>query len=353
MRYVLLIDLNSFYVSVERAENSSLRNEVCAVAGSEDKRNGVILTASYQARKFGIRAGMSNKEALKLCPNLVLVPPQHDLYLRYSKKVMNILRGFHYKLEQSSIDEAWLDISDLCTSYNDAIKIAIDIKEKIYNDLGITVSVGISYCKILSKLASDIADVNDIYIIKQSELKEKVWHLPVKKLCGVGSRTEEKLEALNIFTIGDLATSDIALIKGILKKPGETLWFYSNGIDNNKINHIKSLPKSIGHAKTSEKDICTLEDAYIFLESISDDIEKRMKKYCASGKTISITIKTNDFNSFNRQKTRIISINSKDNIFNESKLLLKDNWNEQKPIRMLGITLSNLNYFEEQLCFDI
>lgn len=353
MRYILLVDMNSFYISVERAEDPRLKGVTCAVAGSEAKRSGVILTASYEARKFGIKAGMSNREALSRCPNLKLIPPHHDLYETYSRSVMDILREFSYKLEQSSIDEAYLDISAYCNSYQDAEILANKIKDTIHERLDITVSIGLSYNKILSKLASDIAEYNSIYTIKRNELSKKVWSLPIKYLCGIGKKTEEKLHMLNIFTIGELANSDPKLIKSILKKPGEILWKYSNGIDKSEVNHIKALPKSIGHSKTSIKNITSYTEAYELLENLSFAVAKRMNKYYAAGATISITIKTNDFNSFTRQKTRFDTTSSQKIIFEESKLLLNKNWNEDKPIRMLGITINNLKYYEEQLSFNI
>ena len=353
LRYILLVDMNCFYVSVERAENHKLKGEVCAVAGSEAKRNGVILTASYEARKFGIKAGMSNREALSRCPNLKLIPPHHDLYEIYSMSVMDILREFIYKLEQTSIDEAYLDVSEYCNSYEEAEILANKIKNAIYERLNITVSIGISYNKVLSKLSSDIAEYNSIYTIKRNELSKKVWSLPISCLCGVGKRTEEKLHMLNIFTIGELAKSDPKLIKSVLKKPGEILWKHSNGIDNSEVNHIKTLPKSIGHSKTSIENITSYVEAYKLLENLCMDVVKRMNKYYATGATIVVTIKTNDLNSFSRQKTRFNTTCSQKIIFEESKLLLNKNWNEDKPIRMLGVTISNLKYYEEQLSFNI
>lgn len=353
MRKILHIDMNSFYVSVERAEDSSLRGRICAVAGSGEKRDGVILTASYEARKFGVKAGMSNYEAKKKCPNLTLIEPKHDLYKRYSKEVMNILRKYSYKLEQFSIDEGWLDVTHCCDSYEEAWDIAYKIKEEIHERLNITVSVGVSFCKIYSKLASDLAECNGIYILRQSDLRTVIWNLPVESICGVGKKTREKLKGLNIFTIGDLANSDFYLIKAILNKNGITLWKYANGIDDDKVNHLKSLPKSIGISKTSATDILNKDEAYSFLKDLVSELHERVIKYHTTASTVSIVVKTNNFSSYTRQKTRFTPTSDKDAILKDAYTLLLQNWNEDIPIRMLGVSLTKLTYFEEQLSFNI
>ena len=351
-RTVLHIDLNTYYVSVEINENPSLKGLAVAVAGDEKKRGGVILTASYEARKYGVKAGMSNRDAINLCPHLKMIPPRMSLYKEYSEKVMSILREYTYKVEQFSIDEAWLDISDLVNNNCNPNDIAFNIKEKIKKEVGVTVSVGISYNKVLAKLASDIAKKDSIYGIDRDKLKTVIWKKPVKDLFGVGSKTYAKLKTMNIYTIGDLAKSDKELIKTILKKPGVQLWEYANGYDLSPVNYIKSYPKSIGNSHTFVKDITSKEEAKKMLLLISEQVGLRLRNYRATASVISVAIKTSDFVSFTRQKSLQFTVCTTNRIYQEACKILEENWDKTKAIRLLGVSLSNIKYYEEQLSFS-
>lgn len=294
---------------------------------------------------------MSNRDALNLCPNLKLVPPRMPLYKKYSNNVMNIIREYSYKVEQFSIDEAWIDISDLIKTKEDKFNIAFEIKDRIKNELGVTVSIGISHNKVLAKLASDIASKDSFYEITDKSFRETIWNRPVKELIGVGSKTYEKLKSLNIFTIKDLATSDVSLIKALLKKPGEVLWYHANGIDNSPVNFKKSFPKSIGISHTLKNDIKDYIEAKNILLLISEEVGEKIRKYKASATTVTITVKYNDFTSFTKRKTLNYSFSSTRRIFNEALNLLYESWDEKKPVRLLGITLSGIQYYEQQLSF--
>lgn len=352
IRTILHVDLNSFYASVEMAQNPKLKGLPMAVAGNELKRNGVILTASYEARKYGIKAGMSNRDALMLCPNLIMVPPRMKLYKKYSNKVMNLLRQYTYKVEQFSIDEAWVDISDMLYGKHTPQSIAFEIKERIKYEIGVTVSIGISYNKIIAKLASDIADRDSIYEINEYKFKTETWKRPVKEMMGVGSKTNEKLKSMNIITIEDMAKADITLIKAILKKPGEVLWQHANGIDKSPVNYESSFPKSIGNSHTAIKDIKNMYGAKKMLLLISEQVGCRLRKYKATATVVSITVKTNDFKSYTRQRTIQGGICTTKRIYKEAINLLKENWKEDIPIRLLGISLSGIQYYEQQLSFS-
>lgn len=334
------------------AHNNSLRGIPMAVAGNELKRNGVILTCSYEARELGIKAGMSNRDALMLCPTLILVPPRMKLYKKYSNAVMSLLRQYTYKVEQFSIDEAWMDITDMLYGKNTSISIAYDIKERIKNELGVTVSIGISYNKVIAKLASDIADRDSIYSINEYMFKTEIWKRPVKEMLGVGKKTNEKLKSLNIETIGDLARADIRLVKAILKKPGEVLWLHANGIDRDEVNYKKTFPKSIGNSHTAIVDIKTMSNAKKMLLMISEQVGLRLRQYKATTTVISITVKTNDFKSYTRQRKIQSGVCTTRRIFMEACKLLEDNWDESVPIRQLGISLSGIQYYEQQLSFS-
>lgn len=294
---------------------------------------------------------MSNRDAIILCPHLKFISPRMSLYKKYSNKVMNIIREYSYKVEQSSIDEAWIDISDITTKREDVYKLAFSIKERIKNELGVTVSIGISYNKVLAKLASDIASKDSFYEITDKLFREKIWNRPAKDLIGVGDKTYDKLKSLNIFTIKDLATSDIYLIKAILKKHGEVLWYHANGIDNTPVNFKKSFPKSIGISHTLKSDVKKYEEASNMLLFISEEVGAKLRKYKASATTITVNIKFKDFTSVTKRKTLNYSFYSTKCIYKEALRLLYESWDKQKPIRLLGITLSNIQYYEEQLSF--
>ena len=295
---------------------------------------------------------MSNRDALLLCPHLTLVPPRMKLYKIYSKKVMSLLLEYTYKVEQFSIDEAWMDVTDLINYKTNAKDIAYTIKDKIKKEIGVTVSVGISYNKVLAKLASDIASRDSIYEINEKIFKNIIWKRPVKDIIGVGKKTNEKLNSMNLFTIEDLAKSDVKLIKAVLNKHGETLWKYANGIDDSVVNYEQTFPKSIGNSHTAIKDICDWDDAKGILLMISEQVGNRLRRYNARASTISITIKATDFRSFTRQKKCQGYLVTTKNIYNEALNLLVENWNKEYSIRLLGISLSGIQYYEEQLSFN-
>ena len=352
MPIILYVDINSFFVSVEIANNPKLKvHTFLAVAGSESSRKGVIMTANYASRDYGVKAGMSNRDALQLCPNLKLIPPHMDLYKEYSNKVMEILLNFTHKVEKRSIDEACMDISDLVFNYNNAKFLASKIINEIKKTLDISVSVGLSFNKSMAKLGSDLAGPLEVFLIAKESIETIVWPLPVKYLMGAGPKTCKKLRNVGINTIGDLAKTDILLLKTMLKKQGEALYNCANGLDASPVNHVQMLPKSIGNSKTVSSDMTTIEECEELLKSIAISIEQRLLKYQATATTISIAIRTNDFNTITRQKTFEGPISSGDTIYKEACLLFKENWKTEIPVRLLGISMSGIEYFKRQLSF--
>lgn len=352
MSIILHVDINSFFISAEIANNPKLKTHTfLAVAGSESSRKGVIMTANYASRDYGVKAGMSNRDALQLCPNLKLIPPHMDLYKEYSNKVMDILLSFTHKVEKRSIDEACMDISEIVFDYKNAKSLASKIINVIKSTLDISVSVGLSFNKSMAKLGSDLAGPLEVFLIAKESIETIVWPLPVKYLMGAGPKTCKKLGNVGINTIGDLAKSDILLLKTILKKQGEALYKCANGLDVSPVNHLQTLPKSIGNSKTVSSDMTTIEECEELLKSIAISIEQRLLKYQATATTISIVIRTNDFNTITRQKTLDGPISSGDTIYKEACLLFKENWKTEIPVRLLGISMSGIEYFKRQLSF--
>lgn len=309
------------------------------------------MTANYASRKFGVKAAMSARKALTLCPDLKLIPPHMELYKEYSAKVMDILLSFTKKVEKKSIDEACMDITDLVSDYNEAKILAFKIINEIKNSLNLSVSVGISFNKTMAKLGSDLAEPLKVFIITKDSLQKDIWPLPVKFLTGAGPKTCEKLYALNIQTIGDLAKTDPLLLRTMLKKQGDILYNKANGLDDTPVDYSETLPKSIGCSKTSPIDLTTVDECKEFFIPIADNVLNRLNSYQARATTICVTIRTHDFNTITRQKTLAYHINTKDTIIKEAYSLFIENWDNKTPIRLLGISLSGIEYYKEQLSF--
>lgn len=221
-REILHCDLNNFYASVECLYNPDIRNKAVAVCGSQQNRHGIVLAKNYIAKKFGIKTGEAIWQARKKCPTLTIVPPNYDLYLRFSKLVIGICRTYTDLIESFGIDENWLDVSQSTKLFGTGEKIAHEIKNRIKSELGVTASVGVSFNKVFAKLGSDMKKPDTVTVISQNCYKNLIWKLPVQKLLYVGRSTWRKLSKIGVITIGDLANASMVLLKQHLGKWGET-----------------------------------------------------------------------------------------------------------------------------------
>jgi len=341
--------MNAFFISCEMTRNDSLVGIPAAVAGDPKKRTGIILAANYEARSFGVKTAMVLHEALKLCPKLTIVPPDHHFYGQKSEEVMDLLSKYTPTLEQNSIDEAWLDMTGSEGLFGKPVVAAKRIMDEIKDGLGLWCSIGIAKNKFLAKMAAEMKKPLGITELWQHDIQDKLWPLPVKKMYGVGAKTSEKLNSMGIKTIGELAKSDVSTVIKALGKVGNEIYLHANGIDNSTVlARVDDDAKSIGREKTLPKDITDIEKAKIVLMELADDIGMTVRKKGKQGRTVHITMKYSDFRSVTRQITIPATSVTKE-IYQAGCRLLEQNWNKSNSVRLIGISISG---FHEDISSD-
>lgn len=354
-RQILHVDLNNFYASVEMILNPSLKDKFVAVCGNVENRHGIILAKSENAKKLGVKTGMVIRDALKLCPNLVLVEAKHNKYIAYSKLVKNIYRKYTDYIESFGIDECWLDVTHSIKMFGSAEKIANDIREEVKRECGLTVSVGVSFNKVFAKLGSDLKKPDATTVISIDNYKEKIWNLPVENLLFVGRSTQLKLNKINILTIGDLAKTDVNYLYNKFGKWGRVLHEYANGLDSSPVSkdHEHDEVKSVGNSMTTYRDLVTDEDIKIILTVLAESVSSRVIEHnIGKPKTLSIYVRDEFLESITRQcKFEYPTVLPEDYVSTAFKLY-KDNVKRGTAVRTLGISVSDFNGFEEQISFD-
>src|SRR5271157_2494664 len=291
-KVIFLVDMNAFFISCEMTRNDSLVGISAAVAGDPKKRTGIILAANYEARSCGVKTAMVLHEALKLCPKLVLVPPDHLFYEQKSKEVMDLLSNYTPILEKNSIDEAWLDMTGSEGLYGKPVDAAKRIMDEIKDRLGLWCSIGIAENKFLAKMASEMKKPLGITELWEYDIPIKLWPLPAKQMYGIGAKTAEKLNRMGIRTIGELAGFDKNLIVKIFGKCGHEIYLHANGIDNSPVLAQRAGDmKSIGRSTTLPEDISDIEKAKIVLMELADDIGTTTRRYSKKGRTVHVTLK--------------------------------------------------------------
>lgn len=356
-RVIFLVDMNAFFISCEMARNPELKGKPAAVAGNPKKRSGIILAANYEARRYGVKTTMLISDAKKLCPSIAFVPSDHSYYEKMSDKVMNILSSYTPVMQQNSIDEAWLDMTGCEGLFGSPTEAAEKIMKEILDKLDLWCSIGISYNKFLAKMASDMKKPLGITEINKEDIEKKLWPLSVGDMFGVGKKTEKKLNSMGIYTIGDIAKYDKLLLIKSLGKYGEEIHNQANGIDNSKVEaNVQVENKSIGRSTTLPNDTLDMEYIKGILYKLSEEVGREARKYGNKGRTVSITIKYNDFQTITRQKSIPQTYLTKD-IYETGVNLLYENWNPNtsRPIRLIGISLSNILEEDERqiTIFDI
>ncbi len=342
-RVVLLVDMNAFFISCETARDPSLRGNPAAVAGDPAKRCGIILAPNYDARKYGIKTTMLTGEARKLCPGLVLVPPDHKYYSSMSRKVMGLLSDYTPVIQQNSIDEAWLDLTGCELLLGSPVKAAENIMKTILDRLGLWCSIGISENKFLSKMASEMKKPMGITELWKKDMEKKLWPLPIRDMYGIGSQTEQKLHRLSIFTIGDLATCSPKMLSKILGRPGRQLHCLANGIDPSPVTpEPEHESRSISRSVTLPSDISDPDKAKSVIYRLAEEVGAEARKHGLKGRTVNITMKYSDFSTITRQKS-INPTNLTGDIYSTGVLLLESNWNTSRPVRLLGIGLGSID----------
>ena len=292
-RTILHSDCNCFYVSVELLHHPELRGKPVAVGGDPEARHGIVLTADYTAKRYGVKTGMALWQAKQVCPDITFLPPRMDLYLRFSRMAQEIYADYTDKREPYGIDESWLDVTDSATLKGDGFHIAQEISSRMKKELGITVSVGVSFNKIFAKLGSDYKKPDAITTMYEDEFQRKAWCLPVSDLLYVGNATNKKLYSMGIRTIGDLAESDETLLVRKLGKMGSILWAFANGYDESpvKLENTSAPVKSVGNSTTTPRDMETDEDVKIVLYILAESVAARLRENGFRCRTVEISVR--------------------------------------------------------------
>jgi len=301
-RIILHSDMNSFYASVEMMLDPRLKGKAVAVCGATEERHGIVLAKSELAKKAGVKTGMVNWEAKQRCPGLILVPPQYDQYLKYSKLAHEIYYRYTDLVEPFGMDECWLDVTASGT-YGDGMEIAEKIRTACREELGLTVSIGVSFNKIFAKLGSDMKKPDAVTQITRADFKEKVWPLAASELIYVGRATEKKLSGYGVHTVGQLAAIPPEILQSWFGINGLKLWAYANGADKSRVMHKEfvSPMKSIGHGITCTADLDDEEEVHRVLLELSQDVGHRLRVHnlCAQG--VQIYVRGNDLHGYQFQ----------------------------------------------------
>ena len=344
----------------EHPDSRDLRTIPSAVGGDVEKRHGVILAKSIPAKKFGVTTGEPVAQALRKCPDLVLVSPDFRIYNSFSQKFIAILNEYSPVVEQASIDEAYVDMTGTHLLYKDAISVAYEIKDRIKRELNFTVNIGISDSKLLAKMASDFEKPDKVHTLYSDEIEEKMWPLPVGDMYGIGKATAAQLQAMGMRTIGDVAKQDIkVLISKFGLKSGTHLYDSVNGISHSEVTTEREDRKSYGNSVTLSEDV-TRENCGTMLNpillSLSDTVASRMRRDGAKGTTVTVQLRTSEFVNHSRQDTLKKPTDDADVIYREAKRLFSELWDKNDRVRLIGVTVSNMqddsyvqmNLFEEQ-----
>ena len=343
MRYILHCDLNNFFASVECLKRPELKNVPMAVAGDPKKRHGIILAKNEHAKKYGIYTPETVYSALKKCPKLVLVESHHEEYEKYSKLVNNIYLKYTDRVEPVSIDESFLDVTESIKLFGKPEEIAYKIKEEVKNTLGLTISVGVSFNRVLAKMGSDMKKPDAVTVLSPSNFRDRIYKLPIDDLLFVGKSLANSLRKIRINTIGDLANADVSKIQKKFGKQGVMVYNYANGIDSDYVEYYdtKYVPKSISKGYTFAEDIKEKRLLEKEIRKIADYIAKELRKENLKCKVVCITLKDENFISISRQKT-IVKTDLYQDISKCAIKLLNENYVEGKNIRSLTLSVTNL-----------
>jgi DNA polymerase-4 len=320
-----------------------LRLVPSAIGGDRDKRTGVILAKSIPAKKYGVKTGEPVGIALKKCPTLILARPNFALYEFCSKAFMDICKQYTPIVEKFSIDECFLDMTGMEKIYPDILVTANEIKNRIKNELGFTVNIGVGSNKLLAKMASDFEKPDKVHTLFDYEFQDKVWHLPVGSLFSVGESTAQKLERSCIKTVGELAHIDVSVLKSLLGvKMGEHLHNFANGIDDSPVLENREKAKGYSNSVTLEYDVKSIAEANKILLALADSTAARMRADSVKTRCISVTIRDIDFNDKSHQRKLNSATDITTEIFDICKILIKELWDTKKPLRLLGVSLTDV-----------
>jgi DNA polymerase-4 len=348
-RVIMHVDMNAFFASVEQQANLELRGRPIAVVGGGERT--VITTSSYEARAKGVKTGMAIWEGKRTCPELIIVVGDNRKYTHTSTKINEIFRDYTPEVEAFSIDESWLDVTHSLGIFGSAVNIAYLIKARIRHGFGITCSIGIAPNKLLAKLASEMQKPDGLTVIQPEDVSRVLERMPIKELCGIGRKMERHLNMMSVYTCGELGRCDEARLTRKFGIVGKRLKEMGQGIDNSPVVQYgkEDDVKSVGHSRTLERDIDDPLEIRRFLLQLSEMVGSRARRYNVSGKTVHLYVRYADFfSSWGKQTTLKSYINLSDEIY-KAALSILDTVELEQPVRLLGVSLSNLKHQAEQL----
>ena len=359
-RIIFHVDVNSAYLSwsalkllKENPNSTDIRTIPSIIGGDRETRHGIVLAKSISAKKiYHIQTAEPVASALRKCPSLTIVPPDHTLYSEYSKKFIHFLRSLTTEIEQVSIDECYLDYSRIADRFPDCMTGASYIRNYIRKNFGFTVNVGISSNKVLAKMASDFEKPDKTHTLFPEEIQEKMWPLPVSSLFMAGHSSVAVLKKLEINTIGDLAQTDPQILSLHLKSHGKMLWEYANGIDNSALESEPAQAKGIGNSTTLSKDLITAQEAYLILHQLSCKVGQRLKKSGQSANNLCVEIKYATFDKYTRQMPLAGPTQDGKVLYRSACQLFDALWNGN-PIRLLGVRAGKLTETGEPFQMDL
>ena len=336
--------MNSFYASVELLSRPDIKDKPVAVAGDPDSRHGIILAKNELAKKFGVVTAETIQSAKRKCPELVTIPPHHDKYREYSHMLNSIYLEYTDLVEPFSVDESWLDVTASEMLLGDAKIIADNIRERVYRELGLTLSAGVSFNKIFAKMGSDYKKPNATTVISRNNFKELLWPMAVSEMFFVGRSTATKLSSLGIHTIGDLAHADKLLLSKTFGVHGVNLYKYANGLDDDPVRAYDNRDdiKSVGHGMTFRRNLKGADDVGIALTELTDKVSTRLRRHKKWARGVKIEITTPEFKRLSRQKRLPSPINSPAAFRNAAVELISELNFTNKPIRLLTVTAIDL-----------
>ena len=343
-RVVLHCDINHCYAQIEEMKVPELRKVPMAVGGHETTRHGIILAKNDLAKEYHIKTGESLREAYAKCPQLVVIPPNYDDYLYYSEKVKDIYREYTDRVESFGLDEAWIDVSASSKIYGSGEAIAREIKQKVYEQLGLTISVGVSFNKVFAKLGSDMIKPDGLVVIDEENYQQLVWPLPVEELIYIGRATKRKLNEFGIKTIGALAVFRADLIERRMGKVGVMIHEFANGIDDKSVafTGYQDEAKSVGNGITAIRDMRSLKDVELVFRVLAESVASRLRDMGVEGQVVTIGLRDNELHGLSRQRKLAEPTCLADEILAMAMQLTREHYSFILPLRSISLTMSDL-----------
>lgn len=345
MRTILHSDLNNFYASVECVYDPSLKKYPIAVCGSPDERHGIVLAKNMPAKTAGVHTGEAIWEAKEKCPGLKIIPPDFRKYVRFAKMMREIYAEYTEYVEPFGLDEAWLDVT---AHPMGGEAIADELRRRAREELGLTLSVGVSFNKIFAKLGSDMKKPDATTIITPDNFRDKVWPLPAEDLLYVGPATRRKLRERNIRTIGQIAQCSPGILVSMLGKCGEMLWSFANGLENSAVRAMgdAAMLKSVGNSATTPRDLVCDQDARMVVTVLSESVAERLRDHGLCGSVIELSVRDCDLNTFTRQRKIHQPTALASEIIPCAMDLFQENYHWERPIRSMGVCVSALQLMD-------